>query len=55
MMTEKERHMLASSKFRNSSKQKRLRHFAGTIYVHLLWLQFVGLIETSELKSPVKY
>ena len=53
IMTEKDRYILALSKSRSSGseKQRRLKRFAATIYAHGLWLQFMGLIETSELKS----
>lgn len=51
LMTEKERYKLALSKSRNSSKQRRLKNFADTVHGHPLWLQFIGLIETSEIKA----
>ncbi|KKM07068.1 hypothetical protein LCGC14_1737620 [marine sediment metagenome] len=55
LLTEKEKYMLASSKSRNSSKQRRLKHFAGTTHGHPLWLQFMGLIESSEIKEVHYY
>ena len=51
MMTEKERYIIALSRSHNLFKQRYIKHSVDTIHKHPLWLQYMGLIESSEMKE----